>query len=185
MTENIELLKFARLYLGQTNWELIKKTSNKELALFQKQPIDLSKSYLVLGTEDLLNKFRAFFLTRCLKKRPLYAQYSMHDYASELSSATRDENGLNVDMDLVFLYRHKHQLTLGRSEDWLIETTLNKIANRNREGLSTVILSELKMPLLETCGELQVITLTGTVSENKSEALKNFKVENTSKTIYN
>lgn len=188
MTENLELLKFTRLYLGQANWELIKKTTEEELKLFQKYPIDLNKSYLILGTENLLNKYRAFFLTRCLKKRPLYAQYSMHDYATELSSATKDDGGLNVDMDLIFLYRHRHLLTLGRSEDWLIETTLNKIANRNRDGLVTVILSEVRMPFLESCGELKVINLSGVVvAEKKEQVLDKIKTEganNSSYTVY-
>lgn len=180
MSENLELLKFTRLYLGQTNWELIKKTSEKELALFRKTPIDLNKSYLVLGTEDLLKKYRAFFLTRCIKKRPLYAQYSMYDYATELSSAVKDDGGLNVDMDLIFLYRHKHQLTIGKSEDWLVETILNKVANRNRDGLVTVILSELRMPILEECGELEVINLSGAViGERKEHILNMMKVEGT------
>ena len=189
MTENLELLKFTRLYLGQSNWELIKKTSESELKLFQKYPIELDKSYLVLGTEDLLKKYRAFFLTRCIKKRPLYAQYSMYDYATELSSITKDDGGLNVDMDLVFLYRHKHQMVTDKAEDWLVETTLNKIANRNRDGLVTVVLSEISMPTLESSGELVVVNLSGAVTgERKEYVLKKIKTEGTSNssgTVYN
>lgn len=181
MTENIELLKFTRLYLGQTNWELIKKTSEKELKMFQKYPIDVNKSYLVLGTEDLLKKYRAFFLTRCIKKRPLYAQYSMHDYATELSSASKDDGGLNVDMDLIFLYRHKHQMLTEKAEDWLVETILNKVANRNRDGLATVILSEMSMPTLESSGELEVVDLSGAVvGKRKQYALKKIQTEGSS-----
>lgn len=181
MTDNLELLKFTRLYLGQTNWELIKRTSEGELKLFQKFPIDLSKSYIVLGTEDLLNKYRAFFLTRCLKKRPLYAQYSMHDYASELSSPIKDDGGLNVDMDLIFLYRHRHLLALGRSEEWLEETVLNKVANRNRDGLVTVILSEVHMPALEHSEEMKIIDFLGVVTnERKEQVLKKMQIKRTS-----
>ena len=188
MTENLELLKFTRLYLGQTNWELIKKTSESELKLFQKFSIDLNTSYLVLGTEDLLKKYRAFFLTRCIKKRPLYAQYSMHDYASELSSPVKDDGGLNVDMDLIFLYRHRHLLALGRSEEWLEETVLNKVANRNRDGLVTVILSEVHMPTLENSEEMKIIDFFGvTTSEKKEQVLRKMQVKGTSsssKTVY-
>ena len=189
MAENLELLKFTRLYLGQTNWELIKKTSESELKLFQRNPIDLNKSYLVLGTEDLLKKYRAFFLTRCIKKRPLYAQYSMYDYATELSSEVKDDGGLNVDMDLVFLYRHKHQMVTDKAEDWLVETVLNKVANRNRDGLVTVILSEISMPVLESSGELEVVNLSGAaIGERKQYVLKKIKTEGTSGssgTVYN
>ena len=189
MTENLELLKFTRLYLGQTNWELIKKTSESELKLFQKYSIDLDKSYLVLGTEDLLKKYKAFFLTRCIKKRPLYAQYSMHDYATELSSGVRDDGGLNVDMDLIFLYRHRHQMVSDKAEDWLVETVLNKVANRNRDGLTTVILSEISMPTLESSGELEVVNLSGAITSKRKEyVLKQIKTEGTSDssgTVYN
>ena len=160
-TDNVELFKFTRLYLGQENWEWAKKTSPEELKLFKKKPIVLNKSYLVYGSCELLNKFRAFYLTRCLKKRPLYSQFAMYDYANELSSSTKDEYGMNVDQDLIFLYRHKHSFSIGRSEDWIIETILNKVAIRDREGLVTVILSETKMPILEDSGELEVINLSG------------------------
>ena len=81
MSENLELIKFTRLYLGQTNWEYMKKTSKEELELFKKTPIDLNKSYFVLGSPELLNKYKAFYLTRCVKKRPLYSQYFMDEYA--------------------------------------------------------------------------------------------------------
>lgn len=178
MSNDLELFKFARLYLGQANWDLVKKTSQKELEMFKKKPVDANTSYLVYGNKDLLSKFRAFYLTRCLKKRPLYEQYLMYDYATELCTNTRDEYGINVDLDLVFLYRHKHLLEIGRSEDWLIETILNKVANRNRDGLVTVILSEVHMSALETCGELKVINLVSMVAnKNKSKVLNNVSTD--------
>lgn len=180
MTENLELFKFTRLYLGASNWEYLKKTSQEELALFKDKPIDVNKSYLVYGNQNLLNKFKAFYLTRCLKKRPIYEQYQMYDYANELCSTTRDEYGINLDLDLLFLYRHNHPLTIGRSEGWLIETVLNKVASRNREGLVTVILSEVKMEDLNKCGEFEVINLSGVqVAQNKEEILKEMKEQRT------
>ena len=174
MSKNLELFKFARLYLGQTNWENLKKTSEKELALFQKYPINLEKSYIVYGSADMLKKFKAFYLTRCLKTRPLYMQCFITDYANELSSDTKDEYGLNVDQDLIFLYVHEHSVsTLGKSETWLMETTLNKVTSRNRDGLVTIILSEIKLPTLESSRELGVINLKGVVAaKSKEEALK-------------
>ena len=56
MSENLELFKFARLYLGQANWENLKKTSDKELASFQKAQVDIKQSYIVYGNKDLLDK---------------------------------------------------------------------------------------------------------------------------------
>lgn len=161
MSENLELFKFARLYLGQSNWEYMQNTSDGELQLFKKFPINLKQSYIVYGNKDLLNKFKAFYLTRCLKSRPLYTQCFITDYANELTSGTKDDYGLNVDQDLVFLYIHKHSVsTLGRSETWLTETILNKVASRNRDGLVTIILSEVKVPSMEDSSEIEVINLS-------------------------
>lgn len=179
MSENLELFKFARLYLGQTNWSNLKKTSNAEHALFQEVPIDLKKSYIVYGSADILGKFKAFYLTRCLKTRPLYMQCFITDYANELSSGTKDEYGLNVDQDLIFLYIHEHSIsTLGRSEAWLVETTLNKVTSRNRDGLVTIILSEIKCPNLEKSKELQVINLSKTITKSVAEVVQNFTPHN-------
>ena len=164
MSTNLELFKFARLYLGQSNWENLKKTTPSELELFQKTFIDLKKSYIVYGNQNLLNKFKAFYLTRCLKTRPLYMQCFVTDYANELSTSTKDEYGLNVDQDLVFLYIHEHSISsLGRSETWLTETILNKVASRNRDGLVTIILSEIKVPSLAESSELETINLSEVV----------------------
>ena len=176
MTDNLELVKFLRLYLGQSNWEYLKKTTNEEQELFKKTPIDLNKSYFVFGTPELLNKYKAFYLTRCVKKRPLYSQYFMDDYAKELSSSTKDDYGLNVDQDLIFLYKNNHEYSFGNSEAWLKETVLNKIANRNRDGLVTVVLSELRMKTLEESGELVFINLAGKVASiSTKKALESLK----------
>lgn len=173
MNQNLELFKYTRLYLGKVNWNLMKKTSKAELAMFQKVPIDLNKSYFVYGSENILKKFRAFYLTRCIKSKPLYAQYSMIEYASVLSSDVKDEFGLNIDIELLFLYKHKHAYTIGKSDDWLNETILMKVADRNRDGLVTIILSEASMPVLENSGELTVINFAGiTCAKDKKAALE-------------
>ena len=189
MSENLELFKFARLYLGQANWENLKKTSDKELASFQKAQVDIKQSYIVYGNKDLLDKFKAFYLTRCLKSRPLYMQCFVTDYANELMSSTKDEYGLNVDQDLVFLYIHKHSIsTLGRSETWLTETILNKVASRNRDGLITVILSEVRVPSLEDSSELKVINLSNVATKGSTKiptsSFINGEVNANSKPVY-
>lgn len=174
MSKDIELFKFARLYLGTENWKYAKDTSESELSLFKKFSINLKNSYIVYGSKDLLHKFKAFYLTRCLKERPLYMQCFITDYANELMINTKDDYGLNVDQDLIFLYIHEHSISsLGRSETWLTETVLNKVASRNRDGLVTIILSEIKVPSLEVPNELEVINLSGVaLNETKKEALK-------------
>jgi hypothetical protein len=180
MSKDLELFKFARLYLGQTNWENLRKTTQSELALFQKFPLNIRQSYIVYGNANLLNKFKAFYLTRCLKTKPLYMQCFINEYAEELSSATKDETGLNVDQDLVFLYAHAHSISsLGRSETWLSETVLNKISNRNRDGLVTIILSEVRMSSLEDKSELKIINLAGkALKESVKEILNTSTTSN-------
>ena len=160
----IELCKYVRLYLGPDNWAAIKATTEKEHLLFQKHDLIPHTSYFVKGKRDLLNKFKAFFLTRCLKERPLYVQCSFYEYVEGLSSADKDEFGLNVSKDLLFLYLHKHMYEVGRSRQWFVESAINRIADRNRAGLVTVILSEIGVPEIEECGEMKVINLGGAQS---------------------
>ena len=152
-------------FLGDYYWALYQKIklNKKEFELFKKFPIDVNKSYLVYGSTDLLEKFKAFYLTRCTKKRPRYAQFFIREYAETLSGNTKDEFGLGVDFELLFIYRHNHMQTIGNSELWLCETVLNKIAERNRDGYVTILLSEQRMPILEDCGELEVINLSKVV----------------------
>ena len=164
MRDNTNLHKQIRLYLGKANWDYIAKTTEAEQALFQQQNLDLTKSYIVYGNRDLLLKFKTFYLTRCIKTKPLYMQCYIDEYASALNSNTKDEYGLNIDQDLIFLYIHEYSVSeLGRSEAWLTGTILNKVASRNRDGLVTIILSEVKIPSLATSSELEVINLSEVV----------------------
>ena len=165
MDEKKELEGQGKDFLGDYYWALYQKIklNKKEFELFKKFPIDVNKSYLVYGNTDLLEKFKAFYLTRCIKKRPRYAQFFIREYAETLSGNTKDEFGLGVDFELLFIYRHNHMQTIGNSELWLCETVLNKIAERNRDGWVTVVLSEQRMPILEKCGELEIINLSKVV----------------------
>jgi hypothetical protein len=180
MSRDNEIPKQVRLYLGKANWEFISKTTPNEQALFQKQNLDMSKSYIVYGNRDLLLKFKTFYLTRCIKSKPLYMQCYVDEYASALTSSTKDEYGLNIDQDLIFLYIHEYSVSkLGRSEAWLTETILNKVASRNRDGLITIILSEVKVQPLSESSELEVINLSGVViKENVRTILSSTKFMN-------
>lgn len=156
-TNNTELFKYLRLYLGQDSWNLLRKITPKELKMFQKVDINTDISYFVKGNQDILMKFKAFYLTRCVKKKSLYTQCSIYDYAEGFSTADNDEFGLSVSKDLLFLYMHCHITDLGRSRQWLTSTVINKIADRNRIGLVTVLLSEISVSEFETCGEMKVV----------------------------
>ena len=91
-------------------------------------------------------------------------QCYIDEYATALTSSTKDEYGLNIDQDLIFLYIHEYSVSkIGRSEAWLTEAILNKVASRNRDGLVTIILSEVKVQPLAESPELEVINLSGVV----------------------
>ena len=111
-------------------------------------------------------------------------QCFINEYAEELSSATKDETGLNVDQDLVFLYAHAHSISsLGRSETWLSETILSKISNRNRDGLVTIILSEVRISSIEDKAEFKIINLTNkALKESVKEILGTNTVDTTKST---
>ena len=179
MSRDNEIPKQVRLYLGKANWEFISKTTPNEQALFQKQNLDMSKSYIVYGNRNLLLKFKTFYLTRCIKSKPLYMQCYVDEYASALTSSTKDEYGLNIDQDLIFLYIHEYSVSkLGRSEAWLTETILNKVASRNRDGLITIILSEVKVQPLSESPELEVINLSGVIIKEAISTIQKEKYAN-------
>ena len=59
---------------AKLTWEYIRKTTPKELELFKKNPIDLTKSYIVYGNRELLLKFKVFFILQGIKvKATLHA----------------------------------------------------------------------------------------------------------------
>ena len=177
-----ELFKYVRLYLGPDNWDLMKKTSQAELALFQKFELDMTSSYFVIGDKNLLNKFRAFYLTRCLKARPLYSQSSLYEYFENSVRVEKDEYGLNVSKDLLFLYMHEHPVDFGKTMDFVAANVINRIADRNRKGLVTIILSELNVPEFEKCNEFEIINLNRArdshniqhISTNNSSSKSNY-----------
>jgi hypothetical protein len=155
-----ELFKYTRMYLGPDNWEYMRKTTQAELKLFQSYNLDLETSYFVRGNEDLLKKFKAFYLTRCLKKRPLYTQCSLYEFVENSTGADKDEFGLNISKELLFLYMHEHPVKIGRSEEFRSSFVISKAADRNRQGLVTIILSEIEVKDFEKCGEFEVIDLS-------------------------
>ena len=171
-----ELLKHIKRYLGEDNWSLIRETTKAEHSLFQKIKLDINKSYFILGNRKTLEKFKAFYLTRCLKKRPLYTSCSLYEYAEGVTSTDKDEFGLNVFKELLFLYMHEHMSTLGNSRIWLTETVINKIADRNIKGLVTIVLSEIDVKEFEDCGEMEVVNLKDPFQSIKtSKVLADFK----------
>ena len=179
MRDNSNLHKQIRLYLGKTNWDYIAKTTEAEKKLFQEQSINLSESYIVYGNRNLLLKFKTFYLTRCIKSKPLYSQCYIDDYMNTLKADTKDDYELNIDSDLLFLYIHEHSIPkYEKYEAWLTGAVLNKVASRNRDGLVTIILSEVKIPSLATSPELRVINFLEVTMKKEVKAALSEKYMN-------
>lgn len=166
------------LYMGEDNIKHLKSMTEKELTLFKSFKIDVTKSYLVKGSENLLWKFKAFFTAHCAYERLSYATFMLKEYASLLQNSSTDEAFLaSSERELLFLYLHSGQSGVGNTEEWMCSTILDRVANRNRKGLITIILSERNIPLLEKAkSEFDVINLGGaSVIKKLEEAAKSFK----------
>lgn len=165
-------------YLGEKEKEVLKTLTPSVLKLFMSKRIKLDKSYYVRGNRDLLSKFKAFYLASCLKEvnRPKYSMQMISDRAQILSGGAIEELGAD---EVLFLYAHKVGKDLGKSEEWLAKTIINDIANRNRKGYVTIVLTERSIELIQDCGELipiylnpKQISTNGTTTATKSNSVK-------------
>lgn len=145
-------------YLGEKEKAILATLTPPVLKLFMSKKIKLDKSYYVKGTRSLLNKFKAFYLATCLKEtnRPKYSLQMISDRAQMLSGGAVEELGAD---EVLFLYAHKVGKDLGKSEEWLAKTIINDVANRNRKGYVTIVLTERDIDLIRDCGELTPIYL--------------------------
>ena len=159
-----DISKEIENYLGEENLKLIKSLTKEEYEKFKKLDIDPSKSYFVKGNREKLDKFMAFFLTKCVYERPSYMKIMLKEYI-EGYLEKHDEGTflLGADKQLLFLYLHKETSGIGNTDAWIGTSTLDKTANRNRKGLTTVVLSERTFDLLESSSEFTVIKLGGAV----------------------
>lgn len=165
-------------YLGEKEKEVLRTLTPSVLKLFMSKRIKLDKSYYVRGSRDLLNKFKAFYLATCLKEvnRPKYSLQMISDRAQILSGGAIEELGAD---EVLFLYAHKVGKDIGKSEEWLAKTIINDIANRNRKGYVTIVLSERSIELIKDCGELipiflnpKQVTANNTAVSTKVDAIK-------------
>lgn len=149
-------------YLGEDNLKLIKSLTKEELTKFKNYKISPNQSYFVKGNKEKLDKFMAYFLTKCVYNRPSYMKIMLKEYVE--GYLDRHDEGtflLGADKQLLFLYLHKEVSGIGNTDAWIGTSTLDKVANRNRKGLITVILSERAFDILEESSEFKVIQLGG------------------------
>jgi len=153
-------------YLGETEKNILKTIDKNTLKFFLSKKIKLGVSYIIKGSPEKLKQFKAFYLALCNKgaTRLKYGSYMISEYASELTNPEL-AGDLVVD-ELMFLYSHKNDIDLGNSETWLAKTIINFVANRNRKGYTTIILTERNLPMIKDSNELNYISLKDLCNAN-------------------
>lgn len=202
MSNDSELRAEISAYLGEKRTKILDYLPQAEWDDFKNRNINLKKSYFVKGSKAKLKKFEAYFLFLCAYAKPLYKNYLFEEYARILSApVTEDlnEDEIGIDRELVILYIHDVQMGVGNTTGFYTVTVLNKIANRNRQGNITLVLSERDFPAFEGTTELSYIDLGGAsksaqageiakkMAENKekNKETSNSNTENNTKVIKN
>lgn len=171
MTGNSDLRAEISAYLGKTRTLILDILTEKEWETFKALKINPKRSYFVKGNKPILKKFEAYFLFLCAYNKPLYKNYLFEDYAKLISTSNTVSNNnsnvnddldeVGIDRELVILYMHDVQMGLGNTTGWLTVTVLDKIANRNRQGSVTLVLSERDFVAFQDTSELKYIDLGG------------------------
>lgn len=168
MVDNSDLRAEISAYLGKVRTGILDMFSKQDWDLFEGLNINPKKSYFVKGSKAKLKKFEAYFLFLCAYNKPLHKSYLFEEYARILSAPVNSENNdldeVGVDRELVILYLHDVQMGIGNTTGWITVTVLNKIANRNRQGNVTLVLSERDFIPLQNTTELEYVNLGGATS---------------------
>ena len=176
MSKDSSLREEISAYLGRKRTKVLDNLSQEDWEKLKNLEVSPTKSYFIKGSRSSLKKFEAYFLFLCAYNKPLYHKYLITEYAERLSKPATDalDDLIGVDKELIILYMHNVQVGVGNSVNWLVTTVLNKVANRNREGNVTIILSERDFIPFQDSKELINIDLGGaTRSVQVEDALKN------------
>ena len=155
--------------LQSSDVNYLRKLTPKEHDFFRSLDVDfrINKAYLALGDRDILHKFRAFCISRCVKLRYGYKQYSLSDYISLIKDNFEYDDSSGQDKELTFIYCNK-QSDYEKFENWMFITLISNLAYRNEKGLPTVVLSERDIKPLRNSGEFdEIINLSGTQTRQK------------------
>ena len=166
-----------REYLGEYV-NVLKGISLKEYEIFtQLLPKVQRTAYFVKGNQQILKKFKAYFIARCVLERYDYSSIMLKDYIEGITDKSSDELFIaGISRSLIFLYLHGEVSGLGNTDNWMGAATLDKMVNRKREGLITVLLSERDFPQVENSPEVKVVNLGGALAAIKTEgALQNIR----------
>ena len=167
-------------YLGETNLKYLKSITKEEYEIFTNLKVNTKRSYFVKGTPKLLKKFRAYFIALCSIQRYSYSTVMLKEYVVGLADKDDDVTMMGVE-ELLFMYLHGETSGVGGTDAWIGATAVDRIANRKRKGLVTVVLSERSFPYIEGSKEVKVIDLGGaskTVTvEDAVQVVKSKEVE--------
>ena len=158
------------IYLGEENLKYLQSITSVEYKKFKSLNLNPTESYFVKGSRKILQKFKAFFIAICAYERYSYSTFMLRDYVEGLAEKEDDLSFLaGAERELLFLYLHGESSGTGNTETWLASITVDKIANRKRKGLVTVILSERSFPIIESSEDVIVINLENTkISKSRS-----------------
>lgn len=160
-----EVVAFFRQYLGSKHLAMLRtlKKDIKKYNLFcSLLPKIEETAYFVKGGETSLKQFRAFFIAKCVEKHYEYASFMLKNYISGLIDKADDEIFMSgAGKELLFLYLHGETPGVGNTDNWLCKSAIDKMVDRKRNGLITVLLSERDVPIVENSKEVTVINLGG------------------------
>lgn len=172
-------------YVGSKVKELLSKTTLKQMKNFEKRIGNIEGAYFVKGTEELLDKFQAYFIAKCAPKAYSYSTFMLKDFLSGLANNVGDELFVaGAGKDVLFLYLHGEISGIGNTDNWVSTSTVDVAANRTRKGLITVVLSERDFPSMESSKEFKIISLGGAekakeISEVVAKVVSNNSVSST------
>ena len=164
-------------YLGKYV-DILKKISLKEYEIFQKLLPKVERTaYFVKGSKEMLKKFKAFFIAKCSLERYEYSSMMLKNYVEGLTDKNDNELFIaGINRELMFLYLHKATAGIGNTDNWMAAAALDRIVNRERKGLITVLLSERDFPQVENSDEVKKIDLGGAftviTAENAIQSMK-------------
>lgn len=158
-------------YVGEKVKKILQRTTLKQMKLFESLVSSTRGAYFVKGSRKMLRRFQAYFIAKCASKAYSYATFMLKEFVEGYTENSDDDAFVaGRGKDLLFLYLHREAAGTGNTDTWMGKTALDKITNRKRKGLVTVVLSEREFPVLEGSKELKVLDLGGAEKAVDTEA---------------
>ena len=158
-------------YVGEKVKKILQRTTLKQMKLFESLVSNTRGAYFVKGSRKMLRRFQAYFIAKCASKAYSYATFMLKEFVEGYTENSDDDAFVaGRGKDLLFLYLHREAAGTGNTDTWMGKTVLDKITNRKRKGLVTVVLSEREFPVLEGSKELKVLDLGGAEKAVDTEA---------------